>query len=312
LKGRWLFSELQEAPKEDAMPFDPQTRSAELLRGAMDIHMHTAPDIYPRSVTVLEAANHAKAAGMGAILVKSHCTDTSDRAELTRRMTDFPVYGGVTLNYSVGGLNVHAVRESIRQGAREIWMPSTSARCYLRHAGTIPYLAGTLPVGVEGITILQENGQLVPEVYPILELIAEHDIALGTSHVSPVEALALVKAARAKGVKRIAVTHPHAEFLGYTPEQMSELAQLGSLLEFHYAFTTPVAQKPHSVGDLAKMIRALGPVHCILATDGGQSSNPPPCEMLRRFIAGLLEAGFSDDEIRTMAARNPGWILGLG
>jgi hypothetical protein len=294
------------------MPFDAETRLTSLLRGAMDTHMHTAPDIYPRSVTVLEAANQAKAAGMGAILVKSHCTDTSDRAELTRRLTEFPVYGGVTLNYSVGGLNVHAVRESIRQGGREIWMPSTSARCFLRHAGTIPYLAGTLPVGVEGITLLQENGRLVPEVHPILELIAGHDIALGTSHVSPLEALALVKAARAIGVKRIVVTHPHAEFLAYTLDQMSALAQLGCLLEFHCAFTTSVAQKPQSVLDLAKMIRAIGPAHCILATDGGQSSNPPPYQMLRRFIAGMLEAGFSDDEIRTMTVRNPGWILGLG
>jgi len=294
------------------MPFDTETRSTSLLRGAMDIHMHTAPDIYPRSVTVLEAANQAKAAGMGAILVKSHCTDTSDRAELTRRLTGFPVYGGVTLNYSVGGLNVHAVREAIRQGAREVWMPSTSARCYLRHAGTIPYLAGTLPVGVEGITLLQENGQLVPEVHPILELIAEHDIAVGTSHVSPPEALVLVKTARAMGIKRIVVTHPHAEFLGYTLKEMSELAQLGSLLEFHYAFTTPVAQNPQSVADVAKIIRAIGPACCILATDGGQSSNPPPCEMLLRFIGGMLEAGFSDDEIRTMAVRNPGWILRLG
>ncbi|MGE5253398.1 MAG: DUF6282 family protein [Planctomycetaceae bacterium] len=294
------------------MPSDTKTRSTSLLRGAMDIHLHTAPDIYPRSVTVLEAANEAKAAGMGALLVKSHCTDTSDRAEIVRRLTGFPVYGGITLNYSVGGLNIHAVREAIRQGTREVWMPSTSARCYLRHAGTIPFLTGTLPVGAEGITILQENGQLVPEVHPILELIAEYDIALGTSHVSPLEALALVKVARSAGIQRIAVTHPNAEFLGYTLKEMSELAQMGSLLEFHYAFTTAVAQKPHSVADVAKMIRAIGPAHCILATDGGQSINPPPHEMLRRFIAGMLEAGFSDDEIRTMAVRNPGWILGLG
>jgi hypothetical protein len=65
---------------------------------------------------------------MGAILVKSHCTDTADRAELARSLTGFPVYGGVTFNDSVGGLNIHAVRESIRQARGSFRMKTNSAR----------------------------------------------------------------------------------------------------------------------------------------------------------------------------------------
>jgi len=293
------------------MSLNVDSRSKALLRGAIDTHMHTGPDIYPRSVTVMEAAKNAKKAGMRAILVKSHCTDTSDRAELSRMLTDFPVFGGVTLNYPVGGLNVHAVRESIRQGGKQVWMPSTSSRPFMQDAQSIPFLAKTLPLGVEGITILQKDGGLVPEINPILSLIAEHDIALASSHVSPAEAFALVKAARKAGVKRITITHPHASFLAYTVDQMIELVGVGSLLEFHFAFTTKITPNALSVSDLAKTIRAIGPEHCILATDGGQAGNPPPHEMLRLFIAGVLEAGFSDDEIETMTKRNPGWILGL-
>ena len=293
------------------MPLNVNTHSKALLRGAIDTHMHTAPDIYPRSVTVIEAAQNAKAAGMRAILVKSHCTDTSDRAEITRKITDFSVYGGVTLNYPVGGLNIHAVRESIRQGGKQIWMPSTSARSFLQEAESVPHLAKTLPLAVEGITILQKNGQLVREMKPILALIAEHDVALASSHVYPAEALVLVQAAREAGIKRITITHPHADFLAYTVEQMIELARMGALLEFHYAFTTKAVRDPLSVADLAKTIRILGPEHCLLATDGGQALNPPPHEMLRLFIAGMLEAGFSEDEIQLMTIRNPSWILGL-
>jgi hypothetical protein len=248
---------------------------------------------------------------MKAILVKSHCTDTADRAELASNVAEFSVYGGVTLNYPVGGLNIHAVRESIRQGGKQIWMPSTSARSFLREADSVPHLAKTLPLGVEGITILQKNGKLAREIKPILALIAEHDIALASSHVYPEEALALVKAARDAGIKRITITHPHADFLAYTMEQMVELAHLGALLEFHFAFTTRAVRDPLSVADLAKIIRTIGPEFCILATDGGQAVNPPPHEMLRLFIAGMLEAGFSDDEIQTMTIRNPGWVLGL-
>jgi hypothetical protein len=293
------------------MPLNVDTRSKELLKGAIDTHIHTAPDIYPRSVTVYEAAQNAKAAGMRAILVKSHCTDTSDRAELTRQLTGFPVYGGVTLNYPVGGLNIHAVRESIRQGGKQIWMPSTSAIPFLREAETVPHLAKTLPLGVEGMTILQKNGQLAPEIKPILAVIAEHDISLASSHISPAEGLLLVKAAREAGVKRITITHPHAGFLGYTVDQMIELGRLGALLEFHYAFATKMLRTPTPVADLAKSIRKIGPEKCIMATDGGQAGNPPPHEMLRLFIAGMLEAGFSEEEIQAMTVRNPSWILNL-
>ena len=113
------------------------------------------------------------------------------------------------------------------------------------------------------------------------------------------------------GVKRITITHPHADFLHYTLEQMIELGSLGALLEFHYAFATKMLRNPMPVAELAKSIRKIGPERCILATDGGQAGNPPPHEMLRLFIAGMLGAGFSDDEIQTMTIRNPGWILGL-
>ena len=78
------------------MPVDLETRSKGLLKGAIDTHIHTAPDIYPRSVTVIEAAQGARAAGMKAILVKSHSTDTSDRAEIATKLTGFSVFGGVT------------------------------------------------------------------------------------------------------------------------------------------------------------------------------------------------------------------------
>ena len=293
------------------MPLNVERRSKALLKGAVDTHIHTAPDIYPRSVTVIEAAKNAKSAGMRAILAKSHCTDTSDRAELASRLTEFPVYGGVTLNYPVGGLNIHAVRESIRQGGKQIWMPSTSARSFMEEAESVPVLAKTLPLGVKGVTILQENGRLLPEIEPILALIAESDIALASSHVSPAEAMVLVKAAREAGVKRITITHPHASFLAYAKDQMIELGRLGAKLEFHFAFTTQAVRDPLRVTDLAKVIRVIGPEHCILATDGGQAINPPPHEMLRLFIAGMLEEGFSDDEIQIMTIGNPSWILGL-
>jgi len=49
---------------------------------------------------------------MAAIVVKSHSTDTAARAQTAREITGFPVFGGVALNYPVGGLNEYAVLET--------------------------------------------------------------------------------------------------------------------------------------------------------------------------------------------------------
>ena len=46
------------------------------LAGAVDMHIPTAPDVRPRSLTDLKAAQQARDAEMQAILIKSHVTCT--------------------------------------------------------------------------------------------------------------------------------------------------------------------------------------------------------------------------------------------
>jgi hypothetical protein len=288
-----------------------EARSRELLRGAVDLHMHTAPDVFPRSVTTYQAAQQAQAAGMRAIVVKSHTVDTAARAEIVRELTGFDVRGGIALNYGVGGLNWHAVRESAWQGGCEVWFPTLSARKFFDHGRSVPTLFRRVPVDREpGLTILEE-GQLIDPVTEIVQLIAETGQILSTGHLSPEEGLLLLGAAREAGATRLLVTHPHADFVGYTVEQMREAAELGALMEMHFAFTTPGVEAPIAVSEIASLIRAVGVEHCIIATDGGQAVNPPPVEMLRRFIAGLLNEGFRDDEIVGLVQTRPAALLGL-
>ncbi len=51
-------------------------------------------------------------------------------------------------------------------------------------------------------------------------------------------------------------------------------------------------------------IRATGPAHSVLSTDMGQPANPPVEDGLGIIADRLLAAGFSEDEVYTMAVAN--------
>ena len=76
------------------------------LTGLIDMHIHSAPDVRPRLLDDLEVAQQAAAAGMRAVVLKSHVTCTADRAAIAKKVTpDVHVFGSVTLNDAIGGLN---------------------------------------------------------------------------------------------------------------------------------------------------------------------------------------------------------------
>jgi len=278
------------------------------LDGAIDLHVHTAPDFYERSVDDDEQIQQAAAAGMRAVLLKSHHTLTADRATLAAKRDGMPVFGGLVLNHTVGGLNPVAVETAIAFGARQIWMPTLHSAHCLEHAEQEMFRAEARK-GRVGITILDESRAIRAEVHPILEQIRDADIALGTGHLAPEESLKLIELARDMGIKRILVTHPLMSFTRFTTVQMREAAELGGKLEFDYLSCSPNWHHAIPPNVTAEAIRAIGPQHCVLATDGGQPFNPPPVQMLHDFAAALRQEGLREEDLRTMMCDNPAWIL---
>jgi hypothetical protein len=277
------------------------------LEGAIDLHVHTAPDVYPRRLDDLALARQAAAAGMRAILIKSHHTLTADRASLAERQVDgVRVFGGLALNQAVGGLNPAAVEAALALGARQIWMPTLSAANHRQATGA--------PGG--GIRILDEAGQLRPAVLEILGLIARADVILGTGHLSVPEIVRLAPAARAAGVRRILVTHPEFFVVDMPVGIQQELAGPDLFFERCLIVTVP----PHPpvpagpvvpLAAIAAAVRQVGVETTVLATDFGQAGNPAPVDGLRSYIAGMQELGFSPAEIERMTRTNPAWLLGL-
>lgn len=77
----------------------------ELLHGAYDLHVHTAPDVVPRKVNHLEAAQRCLQAGMKGFTIKSQYALTTDFAEETMRAyPECNAISGIVLNTTVPAL----------------------------------------------------------------------------------------------------------------------------------------------------------------------------------------------------------------
>ena len=284
----------------------------ELLQGAIDFHIHTGPDIYPRLLNDIEVARQAKRAGMKAILIKSHATITGDRAQIAQSVTGFSVFGGMALNWHVGGLNKYAVECAAKLGVKQVWMPTTHAAHYLKYVDHVPMFAKSMPKDIKGISIIREDGSLVPELGPILEIIAKNGMIVATGHLSPEEGLALITESRNAGIDKIVVTHPVASFVNYSLDQMREALSRGATyLEHVFNDCTPQVAHPLPPSALGDAIRTIGPKYCIMSTDSGQVVNPPPVKVMACYIKEMLQYGISPKDVRTMTAINPGRILGL-
>lgn len=291
---------------------DFRARAKELVKGSIDFHIHSGPDVFPRKMNDIEVAEKAKAAGMRAILLKSHVENMGSRAQIATAITGFPVYGGLALNYPAGGLNVEAVKSAIRTGIKEVWLPTIHAAHYLRDVDQVPMFAKLLKKGMKGIYILNDDGSLKDEVKEIIECIAEADIAFATGHISIPEAIAAVDAAKKAGVKKIIVTHPTSPMEAYTNEEMQHMVTLGAaMLEHVVNDITHQMKNPIRPSTIADAIKVVGVANTIMSTDSGQVINPPPVESMENFIYEMLALGIPEEDIRTMTRNNPAAMLGI-
>ena len=274
-----------------------------ILEGALDIHVHFAPDPrVERRGSAIEIAKQARDMGMRGLVLKSHDYPTHPVAyTVSEVVPGITLIGGIALDVEVGGLNPMAVESTAKMGGRVVWMPTYSARADRQYKG----LSG-------GISVLGDDKRLVPEVYAILELIKSHDMVLATGHLSTEESMTLVAEARNLGIQRIVVTHATTmSFLtGMTLEDMKTLAAMGAYIEHCLHVMMPLTYRmiPR---ELVETITAIGTEHCIISSDFGQDYHPMPAEGMRMGIATLLQAGLEEVEVGMLVKDNPSRLMGL-
>jgi hypothetical protein len=288
------------------------------LQGAVDMHLHGAPTGWmPNRPSMLETSKEASMAGMKALVFKDHYYMTSPVARIIQEaleewcsdkgLTPVEVYGGVTLNYPVGGLNPAVIRAALRGDFKErtkvIWMPSIDSDLTRRAAG----------LG-EGITIL-ENSRLKPEVKEIVGLVAaaENKVVIETSHLSYPEILALAEECEKQGVDLV-VTHANQELTLLTVEEALSLVERKAWIQLAVIsmLGTPLAAPGWLVNyhHTIELLKSIGPDRIILCTDAGQTG-AKPVEYFKLGVWSLLTRDISEDVVAKIARDNPRRVLGL-
>jgi len=274
-----------------------------LLRGAIDIHLHSFPDKNPRSLDAIDAATFAKRSGMRAIVLKNHYEPTAGLAYIVRKaVPGIEVFGGIDLNLTVGGINPAAVDYMVQESGgwgRFVWMPTFDAENQVRYSKeNRPFVS------------VSKDGALLPAVRDVIAIIAKNNLVLATGHSSADEGLMLVREGRKQGVQRMVVTHAMNPPIVMDVAKMKEAAQLGAFIEF-VGGSLESADASARMDRFAAAIKAIGPEHCILSSDLGQRGNPIPTEGFAAFLAAMRARGFSAQDIDRMSKGNPAHLLGL-
>jgi hypothetical protein len=267
---------------------------AALLVGAVDLHVHGGPDVVPRRHSDVELARRAQAAGMAAIVLKSHVESTVGRAAAASEATGFDVHGGIVLNPGVcGGIDPEVVRTSLELGARVIWMPTTASAAHLeRFPGAAPGASRPAPRAA----VLERTA-----ARDICRLVAEAGALVASGHLGSEETELLAEEASVAGA-RLLLQHPDYTVPGLSAEAQAELASRFPTATFERcAFVaSPGAPEPLPVERMVEAMQAVGLDRNVVSSDLGQPANPAYPEGFASFAAALESAGVAREDLVSM------------
>ncbi len=282
------------------------------LDGVIEMHVHADPDVRARCIDQLTLTRQCRQNGYRGVMYKCHDFITNDIAYLLRAMVPgIEVFGGIALNRNYGDtVNVQAAKMATQvtgHYCRCIWMPTYQSAFDQKSKGGV------------GVPVLDEQGNVLPEVIKVMELCADADIIFATGHSSPDECVVLTAKAKEVGVKKTVVTHASQAPWKLTMEQARICIDNGAYLEH---CVLPYFKGPHAVvpgyrnqqqvpmEEFAAYI-ALAPDRQYISTDLGQALNPNPIDGMRTFITGLRKVGVKEDVLTLVSKTVPARLLGL-
>ncbi len=281
-----------------------------IIKQAIDIHMHVGPEPIPRKYTAQELVNVEKGKIAG-IVLKNHFYSTSPFIQEVRDVKDIKLFGGIVLNNAVGGLNPEAIYASSLLTDRPlmVWFPTINAENFLRQS---KYEIAPEWVNNKNFqarkakevkpVMVTENRTLTKETINVLKVIKKCDSVLATGHIGWEESVLLINKALELGITKIVITHPIYQRINMSAEVQKTLARKGCFIEIPYSM---YAIDKIPIAKIVKQIKEIGARYIILSSDVGQPFSPSPSQALELFAELLKRNGISNADLIQMMVENP-------
>lgn len=280
-----------------------------LLHGAIDMHVHAYPDVslnHPQHRTNDDVIAQCRAAGMGGLVLKTHGWPSVGLAhQLNSEHDDFTVYPSASLNTVAGGPHPWVVEMAIEMGCKMIWLPTWSAASDHEHTGFGVIAEKYIPRCKTGMReqdfyyLLDEKGQLLEEIKECVVLCRDHDVVLGTGHISAEESFAVGRFAREIGFNKVCLTHPSSSCSFNQFEQIKAFAQMGHYIELCALNVAPMYTST-TIEEMGRIIKEVGADHCYISTDHFFDWTPSIPQQIYQVLGCLLEAGIRYEELQTV------------
>jgi hypothetical protein len=281
---------------------------SELAKGLIDFHIHAGPEsgsnrVYDDDEIAIEATKQ----GLKAVVYKQHSIPSFVRASLIQKNVNYwaeknqliptEVIGGVTLNYAAGGLNPAIVQVCADFGGKLVWLPSINASHYYK------------VMGKNGGIEVVKDGEVVPELLPILEIIRDKKLIFVLSHQSVYERFIILTKAKDMGLKNIVLSHPLGSVNRADPEQIAEMVALGAIAEVTYNTSFPNLYQKGDIAGTMKLFNLIGFHKIVGGTECSQLGTASPWAGMELFLRTLLMLGVHKEQIQTMMKDTPSRLL---
>lgn len=286
----------------------------EIIKQAIDIHLHVGPEIIPRRYTA-ETLIEKEKGRLGGAVLKNHFYPTQPFISGVKNEKGLRLFGAIVLNNSVGGMNPEGIYASSLLSDKPImvWFPTTNAENFLQKSEfeIAPEwvkknrFARRLSNNIKPVVVVK-NGKSTKESMLVLKTIKKCNAVLATGHISWKESRILVDQAIREGINQIVITHPIYQYINMPIAVQKELAEKGCFIEQSYSMYS-IDKIP--ISKIAKQIEEVGYENVILSSDMGQAFSPPPSEALFTFGKLLINEGISEDALFTMLVTNPKKLL---
>lgn len=309
-----------------SMPPIPMPPGMELLRGATDSHVHCAPHINRRTVSLFDAVRMAAECGMTGLGVMDVFANTSGLAALASKELGHlgvDVFGGLILEPYAGGLSPRSVETALgmgypgmthaKGGARFISLP-----CH--HTKFVALGENRSPAYLETTLSIPDQGPLPDPLPEIIDLCIAADVVFNLGHLSGPEAVRTAEAAAAQGCTRMLAP---AGYLSL--DEARAISATGCYLEYSFFVYSHATDVPQTMIDAERhtfaradfataidVVNAVGSERIVISSDSGALVLPPPVEALREFVLMLSGSGISDADLRCMIINTPATLFKVG